>query len=606
MRNIFIYFAALAVAAFTCVSASAADREWKEVPGGLPYYKYSGNHTEDPAILLGNSRIKVRTHLSGIYELISGERCWGLFNADPARAGYGKNRATVYVGKKVTQLVGPGSLATKHGKCDVYSGAGFTRYDYDLGEGIKCSRMISVMPADSLEHSNPLFLVTLTFTNEGTSAQRISYDEAISPNYVQSAYQYIPEAERTLKYALSTEISFRYIKASYLPIPQNYTMLSVPGDRAMEEVAPQSVFLYCDNAFLVVNEGELKASVNEFKLRPRKSHTFHIVIGFSSDDDKERTEKAIAMAEENPYGAFASMWRQRIPDFSSERNKDVRNELYRSAYSVEAASVYNAYFNETFMPADFQHAIKYGENLSNRDHIVAALHACVTRPDLAKSIIRYVMKQTSFDGMIPDRNKGFGYIPSDAFSYNLVQLEVMNVIAEYLKRTGDYAFLDEWLNIYPIEKGEMQTVKTLLGRYLIYLRSQIYTSNTMAVMQAAYLPRFVEQMEISGKMSDEYLKALKAYKDSALEKFNAQQYSGSSDLSYLMEVESLTTSAKRDLIDAAIDNGTVDMRSIPGIAAFDGIEASSLFRSLVIKNADSDNPDVTDVLTLYAFYRLFE
>lgn len=606
MRNIFNLIAALMMAAAFSFVSYAADREWKDAPGGLPYYKYTGTSNGDPAILIGNSHIKVRTHVSGIYELISGERCWARFNADPARSDYGKNRATVYFGKKANQLVGPGSLAMTPGKCEVYSGAGFVRYDYDLGNGIKCSRMLSVMPSADPQGGAPLFLVTLTFTNEGSSAKNIAYDEAISPNFVQSSYQMVPENERPLKYHITTDITFRCIEASFGPVPQNFSSLSLPSSRSLDESAPQSVFIYSDNAFLVVNNGELKASVDEFKLRPRRSHTFHVVLGFAGDNNKEMAEAAIAKAEPSSFGVFSSMWKKCIPDFSTERDANLRNNLYNSAYMLEASAVYNDYFKETFIPGKLVETIRTGQNSSNSDHINAALQACYTHPELAKSIIRYVMKQTSFDGMIPDSNKGFGYIPSDSYSFNLVQLEVINAVTEYLRRTGDYDFLEEWLTVYPMERGELITVKSVLESYYIYPRNRSYTTSTMAAMQAAYLPGFLHEMEMSGKMSKEFIASLQKYIEKSLNQVKEQNKYSTSDLQYLLQVESLPASAKRDILDEAVSNGTADIRVLPALATFDGIEASTMFRSFVGKNDNSFEADIADAWTIYSYYRLKE
>lgn len=603
MRNILITFAAFISAALISVPSYASDREWKEMPDGLPYYKYTGT---DEGILLGNNRIKIRTHADGTYELISGERCWARFNADPQRPEYGKNRATVYIGNKKTQLVGPGSLAKSPGKCEIYSGAGFARYDYDLGNGLKCSRMLSVMPSESPEGGEPLFVITMTFSNDGTSVKSISYDEAISPNYVQAGYQLLPESERPLHYHMSTEISFRCIKASFGAVPQQFTALAVPEYRSKTEFAPQSIFIYSDNAFLVVNEGELKAAVNTFRIRPHKKHTFHIVIGFSSEDDKEMAERAIAKIKDGKVGAFASMWKNTIPDFSQERNKDISNELYFSAYNLEASTVYSDYFKETYIPGNIGHSLRFGDNISNEDHINAALHACIADPDLAKSIIRYVMKQTSYDGMIPDCNKGYGYIPSDAYNRNLVQLDVFNAVAEYLKHTGDYAFLDEWMTVYPMERGEMQSVKSILEKYFHYLRDEAYASPSMSAMKVAVLPKFLEQMEISSRLSAEFMDALKKYTKMAQEQFVQQKGYDLAQIPYLLESDVLTTSQKRDILDAAADEGALDFRAVPGLAAFDGIEASSLFRSLMTKKIESGNTGKTDVWAIYAYFRLME
>lgn len=604
MRNILIRIAVCVITAIIPFSLSASDRKWEDALGGLPYYKHTGS--SDASFLVGNSRIKVVTHRNGIYEMISGERCWARFNADPVRPDYGKNRATVYLNNKKINLVGPGSLATVPGKCEVYSGAGFARYDYDLGNGIKCSRMISVMPSENPADAAPLFLVTLTFENTGSSARRIAYEEALSPCFVQASHQLIPEAERPLRYNMSTEISFRCIKASFDPIPQSYVTLTVPQNRATDEFAPQSIFLYSANAFLVVNEGELKACIEEFKVRARQKYTFNIVVGLSGENNKETAEAAIREAEDNRFGAFSSMWKKHLPDFSSERNRNVRNELYGSVYSIEASMVYDDYFKETFIPGKFLTSSRFGENASNRDHINAALQACFTNPSLAKSIIRYVMKQTSFDGMIPDSNKGFGYIASDQYTHNLAQLDVMNVLAEYLMRTGDYEFLDEWLAVYPLERGEARSVKAIIESYYIYLRDKSYVSASMSAMQAAVLPKFLRQMEKSGKVSAEFIDALRKYTDKAIEQLKSRKEYASADIQYLLEAPCLTTSQKRDLLDEAVDKGSVDMRVIAGLASFDGIEAASLFRSLILKNDDSDDADVMDAWTIYSYFRLKE
>lgn len=605
MRNTYIRIAVCLITAIISLSVYASEREWKDAPGGLPYYIYKGSQN-DATFLLGNPRIKVRTHQNGIYELISGDRCWARFNADPLRPDYGKNRATAYVGRKKYELVGTGSLAVTPGKCQVYSGAGFARYDYDLGNGIKCSRVISVMPSENPKDAVPVVLITLTFENQGSSARSISYEEAISPYYVQSAHQLTPEAERPVQYNISTEISFRCIKANFGAVPQGFVHLAIPQHRAKDEFDPHSIFLYCDNAFLVVNEGELKASIDNFRLRPKRKHTFHIVVGFSKEKNREMAEAAILKAEDSRFGAYSSMWKKHLPDFSSERNKEIRYELYRNAYYLEALSVYSDYFKENYIPGKLMNAIRSGENTSNSDHINAALQACYTDTSLAKSIIRYVMKQSSFDGMIPEGNKGFGYIPTDQYTHNLIQLEVMNAVTEYLRLTGDYAFLDEWIEVYPIERGEVQSVKSIIESYFIYLREQTYASASMISMQAAILPAFLEQMDKSGKLSVEFMNALRSYTSKTVEKFNAATGHRLSDIQYLLLTPNMSFSQKRDILDEAIDNGAVDMRTIPGIASFDNIEANSIFRTLILKNKDAKDVDMPASWTIYSYFRIKE
>ena len=396
------------------------------------------------------------------------------------------------------------------------------------------------------------------------------------------------------------------MKASFGAVPQQFVSLAVPQARAMEEFDPRSVFMYCDNAFLVVNEGELKASVNEFRLPAGRKHTFHIVVGLSEDGSREMAEALVRKAEGSNEGAYSSMWKKRIPDFSHERDKNVRNELYRCAYLTEASKVYSDYFEECFIPGDFLRACRSGENASNSDHINAALQACYTDPSLAKSIIRYVMKQTSFDGMVPEGNKGYGYIPSDSYTSNLIPLEVMNALAEYLIRTQDYSFLDEWLTVYPMERGEMKSVKSIIESYFIHLRSKSQVSSEMYAMQAAVLPKLVEQMEKSGRMSAEFMNALKAYTQRSVERFESMKIYSHTDLPYIMEAQCLTNSQKRDVLEKAIAFMTADIRCIPGLAAFDVMEAQTLFRTFITQNMKSHDADVMDAWAIYSYFRIKE
>ena len=76
---------------------------WGEDPEGLPYYEYTGgvpftaydengNRTElpeDPYFLLGNYRIGLIPHASGMYEILTAERGWARFNASRERPDYG-------------------------------------------------------------------------------------------------------------------------------------------------------------------------------------------------------------------------------------------------------------------------------------------------------------------------------------------------------------------------------------------------------------------------------------------------------------------------------------------------------------------------------------
>ena len=150
----FRFIIAVLAAGLLSLSASAAPTaKWSETPAGMPYVEYTGSFTEgdvaaDPYFLLGNYRMNLLTHVSGRYQFMSGERVWARFNADPERPDYGRNRAVLKIEDKSYELVGNNGQ-TSSDDYKVTSGIGFTRYDYVLDGGIKCSRMISVMPSEN-------------------------------------------------------------------------------------------------------------------------------------------------------------------------------------------------------------------------------------------------------------------------------------------------------------------------------------------------------------------------------------------------------------------------------------------------------------------------
>ncbi len=68
---------------------------WRWSQSGLPVYHYTGalpvtafdkdgkdaNQPEDPYFLLGNYRMALITHASGIYQFLTAERAWARINA---------------------------------------------------------------------------------------------------------------------------------------------------------------------------------------------------------------------------------------------------------------------------------------------------------------------------------------------------------------------------------------------------------------------------------------------------------------------------------------------------------------------------------------------
>lgn len=251
-------------------------------------------------------------------------------------------------------------------------------------------------------------------------------------------------------------------------------------------------------------------------------------------------------ADTNDYqaGVFVRLWKAKLPDFSAEKDEVLRREMFWNAHFLEASAKYSEYFNETFVPQGSVYSYHYGDNIANRDHLQAALPACYTNPSLAKSCLRYVMKQSESDGEIKRGNLGFGYTPPIIYKESDQQLYMFNTIAEYLHITKDYSFLNEKIDLYPAENGQKEQVLNLMKKYFIYLRDEIgvgptgliklhnsdwadsflheYSPNKYSwsaeshlnsAMALAVLPKLIDVLRESGRTDvDSFVDALETYR----------------------------------------------------------------------------------------------
>ncbi|HEY0796876.1 MAG TPA: hypothetical protein VGD64_13975, partial [Acidisarcina sp.] len=190
--------------------------EWVDDDLGLPCYRYLGPLRfgselrengatllpDDPWFLLGNYRLTLFTHASGLYQIITGERSWGRLNQgalQPHKAGEargderwsGSNRATVEFGGAKHELIGVdqplAAAAEKH------FGVGFARYDYAVGASLKVpslkvTRLLSVAPSENvvagqIGEGSSAFLVQVRLQNIGRDALELSYRETTRARY---------------------------------------------------------------------------------------------------------------------------------------------------------------------------------------------------------------------------------------------------------------------------------------------------------------------------------------------------------------------------------------------------------------------------------------
>lgn len=477
--------------------------KWHFTSQGLPMYQYQGKLPfqaldnygndsylpEDPYFLLGNYRLGLFTHVSGIFQFITAQRVWARINFNEERPNYGSNTACVSLKRRgkseLTELVGLGSIASDPQRTQRFFGVGFARYEYDLGEGVSCTRIISVKPSENVNEGTPSFLISVNMHNGGTAPIEIEYAESMPVNYVSMNMQLDSPLQRAMCYPvqIGTGQDGRSAVAHMEVCTNRFLILPSKYQRYVYDINPPSVFMYAsgDKNVSVKKDGDngLK-SVFRLSLDPGESRTLQIVIGLF---DEEKYSSASHQAEcflqdadkSDSVGAFAALWKKYLPDLSHEKDEVLRREMLWNAHMIEASAKYSEYYGETFIPQGSVYSYHFGDNIANRDHLQASLGACYYNPRLAKSCIRYVMKHSESDGEIKRGNSGFGYTPASIYKESDEQLYMFNAVSEYLRITGDYAFLDEEVYLYPAECKQKEKVLFLLQKHFVYLRDEVRT-----------------------------------------------------------------------------------------------------------------------------------
>ncbi len=483
---------------------------WGFTSKGLPVYNYTGTipvtafdkdgkdaaQPEDPYFLLGNYRMTLITHASGIYQFLTAERAWARINA-AEQTNYGWNDASVVFknSNKKVSLVGMASIAADATATQKTFGVGFARYTYRLDNDITCTSIVSVKPSQKINTGNPSFVVTVSLKNNGATTQSLTYTERMVVNFVLNSTQYTPEQERQMLYntAVAVDAGKQTVIADVVPKATAFFVLPKATESFMYDVDPPSAFMYSKKGAryttIVKAKGDTLATEITTSVKPTETVSFNVVIGLTHGKNFTIVQNEVAdllngATTANPSeGLYATQWKSRLPDFSAEPNEVLRREMLWNAHMVEASAKYSAYYKETVIPQGTVYSYYYGNNISNRDHLAAALPACYTNPELAKSVLRYVIKHADTDGEIKRGNGGFGYsklgtTESAPLKESDEQLYFFNTLAEYLLITKDYAFLNEMVGYYPAENGRKEKMLTLLKKFFLFLRDEIGTGQT--------------------------------------------------------------------------------------------------------------------------------
>lgn len=467
---------------------------WKKDAAGLPCFQYTGalpyeeylangqkvKLPEDPWFLLGNYQLTVFTHVSGEYELITGQRSWGRVNQGKEKNS-GANRAELTINGKSYSLTGMNSLAADPSVCERSFGCGFADYAY-LIDGIKVSRRFSVKPSLSPYIGSSAMLCEVILTNTSDEEAELRYLEGVIANYKEIQYQQAPEGTGKVQYTYEAYQEAEkntvgvHIKAHFA----DPLLCARREDISLFEGFPPSLFMAgISNVVTVNNERELLGTYNGLLL-PGESICLQMVIGYFFEhgvsnytDIMKDLSAYVSAKQESLQSSFAKDWLKVLPAFENEKDEVLRDELRWHAYNLEAMATYSEFYKETKIPQGTCYDYSWGVHASARDNFQHALPLVYDNPALAKSVIRYMLKRTTPFGEIRLIEKGNGYADNERYFTSDQQLYFLLLISEYLRVTGDYRLLHEKVAPYPVTGQEEMTILEFVQKLYLFLRDTV-------------------------------------------------------------------------------------------------------------------------------------
>lgn len=469
---------------------------WLSTKTTLPTFQYTGEipyqHIlpngqavklpEDPWFILGNYQMTIFPHVSGEYELITGQRSWGRVNAGNTEDS-GNNRATLInrpIGEKkqTFKLTGIDSLAINSSICKRTFGCGFAEYEYQI-DSLKITRNMSVKPSTTPYNGASAFLLTVTIENTGKETN-ITYMEELTANYVEIQYQKIAENHRVMQYKYHPVQNFNL---AYVEITKDIIdPLLVENEHKMSkyEGYPPSIFMQSISDTVEVNvDNKLLTATHSAYLPTGKTSTFQILIGFMWDTgictlDNIRNELGnLSKPFTGQKSYFEEDWVNILPNFSKEKDEILKREMIWNTYVLEAMATYSNYYKETKVPQGIIYDYNWGTHASARDNFQHALPLVYSNPNLAKSTLRYMLKRTTLSGEIRLIEYGYGVSDHGSYFTSDQQLFFFLLLSEYLRVTKNHTFLQEEIEAYPADGNSKVKVLELVKSCFVFLRDTI-------------------------------------------------------------------------------------------------------------------------------------
>ncbi len=447
---------------------------WQQDSEGLPSFVFTGKLPsvgimpngekaklpEDPWFLLGNYRLTLFAHTSGVYELISGEREWGRLNQG-SQINYGVNAASVEInGGEAIPLVGMGTVGARQQTTKQF-GCGYARYGYSL-KGLKVERQLRVAPSTHYDNGVSAFLLTVTLHNTSSKPMQVKYTESVLARYVPIMYQR-GGCPLTYTNSYATDTQNAIVRCDTKASAADPMLIRGREKMSMTDGFPPSLFIKSlSGAEISVNDNNLTAA-STLSLKGNETKTLSFVIGYTfnpTSADINRIADALV---------HATSWKTVLPKLDGELSR----EMTWHAYTLEAMATYSQYYKETKIPQGIVYDYYWGQHASARDNYQHAMPLIYYNPELCKSVMRYMAKRTTPWGELRLIEYGYGYADNMVYCTSDQQLFFFQLLAEYLRVTKDYAFLDEKVEFFPGDGSCKATMLDVAEACFRYLRDNV-------------------------------------------------------------------------------------------------------------------------------------
>jgi len=186
---------------------------------------------------------------------------------------------------------------------------------------------------------------------------------------------------------------------------------------------------------------------------------------------------------QDPAGNFRrtmQAWADHRADFITDGPDSawLRREVLWHSYYLPSGSFQEDYFNGTIVNQGSAYAFIQGMNGAHRDFALFAMPLVYLRPDLARGILSYTMRsQDAETGEIPYAHQGYGFTSGFLVHEESTDLDLFFLLAmaEYLGATRDFGLLDAVLPYYPVSAGAEGPVREHIEKALDHLENRVRT-----------------------------------------------------------------------------------------------------------------------------------